>query len=99
MIKYTIQEIIDRATSFSLLEIVIQKECFLSAHLGLEAIKTLWLDTDPEGRFVSLKVTTSNESSVCASSGYSTREQLARGYFFEGIENIFKIKMRETKTK
>ena len=36
------------------------------------------VDTDPEERFVSFKITTSNESSFCASSGYSTREQLPR---------------------
>ena len=73
------------------------KGMLFGLHPGLEGITEI--DTDPEGRFVSFKVTTSNESSVCASSGYSTREQLARGYFFEGIENICKIKMRETKTK
>ena len=31
-------------------------------HLGLEGITEV--DTDPEGRFVSFKVTTSNESSL-----------------------------------
>ena len=59
MIKYTIQEIIDSVPSFSLLEILIQKECF---HLGLEGVTEV--DTDPKERFVSFKVTTSNESSL-----------------------------------
>ena len=36
---------------------------------------------------MSFKVTTSNESSVCASSGYNTRETLDRGCFFEGLQN------------
>ena len=61
MIKYTIQEIIDWAPSFSLLEIVIQKECFL---YFIWVLKVLEVETDPESRFVSFKVTTSNESSL-----------------------------------
>ena len=36
---------------------------------------------------MSFKVTTSNEKSVCASSGYNTREALDRGCFFEGLQN------------
>ena len=46
-------------------------------HLGLEGITEV--DTDPEGRFVSFKVTTS----LCAPSG----EQLTRERFFEGLQN------------
>ena len=61
MIKYTIQEIIDWAPSFSLLEIAIQKECFLCF---IWVLKVSEVDTDPERRFVSFKVTTSNESSL-----------------------------------
>ena len=61
MIKYTIQEIIDWAPSFSLLEIAIQKECFLCF---IWVLKVSEADTDPERRFVSFKVTTSNESSL-----------------------------------
>ena len=66
-------------------------------HLGLEGITAV--DTDPEGRFVSFKVTTSNESSVCASSGYSTREQLARGRFFEGLQNYMQNKNEGNENK
>ena len=61
MIKYTIQEIIDWVPSFSLLEIAIQKECFLCF---IWVLKVSEVDTDPERRFVSFKVTTSNESSL-----------------------------------
>ena len=49
MVKYTIQEIIDWASSFSLLEIEIQKMLFL-LHLGYEGMAEV--DTDPKGRFV-----------------------------------------------
>ena len=59
MIKYTIQEIIDWAPSFSLLEIAIQKECFLCF---IWVLKVSEVDTDPERRFVSFKVT--NKSSL-----------------------------------
>ena len=96
MIKYTIQEIIDWAPSFSLLEIVIQKECFL---LFIWVFKVSEVDTDPEKRFVSFKVTTSNESSFCAPSGYSTREQLARGRFFEGLQNYMHNKNEGNENK
>ena len=61
MIKYTIQEIIHCAPSFSLLDIVIQKKCFLCF---IWVLKVSEVDTDPESRFVSFKVTTSNESSL-----------------------------------
>ena len=44
---------------------------------------------------MSLKVTPSNESSVCAPSGYSTREQLAPGTILKDTKIICKIKMRE----
>ena len=38
---------------------------------------------------MSFKVTPSNDKVLCvyAPSGYSTREQLARGRFFEGLQN------------
>ena len=55
-------------------------------HLGVEG------DTDPKENFVSFKVTTSNQNSVCTPSGYSTREQLARGCFFEGLQKYIQNK-------
>ena len=44
------------------------------------------IESDPKRRFVSFKVTPSNDRVVCvyAPSGHNTREQLARGHFFEG---------------
>ena len=53
MITYTIQEILDWAPSFSLLEIAIQKECFLCF---ICVLKVSGVDTDPERRFVFIKV-------------------------------------------
>ena len=65
--------------------------------MGLEGVTEV--DTDPKERFASFKVTTSNQSSVCAPSEYSTREQLARGRFFEGLQKYMQKNMREMKTK
>ena len=49
----------------------------------------LKVDTDPKGSFVSFKFTPSNHRVLCvyAPSGHSTREQLDRGRFFEGLQN------------
>ena len=58
-------------------------------HLSLEGVTEV--DTDPKERFVSFKITTS----ICAPSEYSTREQLARGRFFEVIQKYIQIQMRE----
>ena len=66
-------------------------------HLGLEGVTEV--DTDPKERFVSFQVTTSNESSACAPSGYSTREQQARGHFFEGLQKYMQDKNEGMKTK
>ena len=61
MTKHTIQEIIDWAPSFSLLDIVTQKECFF---YFIWVLKLSEVDTDTKGRFVSFKVTPFNESSL-----------------------------------
>ena len=68
-------------------------------HLALEGITEV--DTDPKGRFVSFKVTPSNDRvlSVYAPSGYSTREQLARGCFFEGLQNYMENKNEGNENK
>ena len=51
-------------------------------------IWNLKVETAPKGRFVSFKFTSSNDRVICVYSplGYSTREQLDRGRFFEGIQ-------------
>ena len=61
MIQYSIKEIIDWVPSFSLLEIVTQKGCFFCF---IWVLKVPEVDTDPKGRFLSFKVTLSNESSL-----------------------------------
>ena len=47
------------------------------------------VDTNPKRKFVSFKVTPSNDRGLCvyAPSGHNTREELARGHFFEGLQN------------
>ena len=59
-------------------------------HLGLEGINEV--DTDPKGRIVSFKVTSSNDRVLYlyVPSVYSIREQLAMGRFFEGPQNYMK---------
>ena len=97
MTKYTIQEIIDWAPSFSLLEIAIQKECFLCF---IWVLKVSEVDTDPERRFVSFKVTTSNESFLfVAIQGIAPENSWLAGAFLKDYKIIRKIKMRAMKTK
>ena len=61
----------------------------------------LKVDTDPKGRFVSFKFTPSNDRVLCvyAPSGYSTREQLERELFFEGLQNYMKNKNKGNENK
>ena len=97
MIKYTMQEIIDWAPSFSLLEIAIQKECFLCF---IWVLKVSEVDTDPERRFLCFKVTTSNESSLfVALQGIAPENSWLAGAFLKDYKIIRQIKMREMKTK
>ena len=62
------------------------KVALVLLHLGLEGITEV--DTDQKGGFVSFKIT----HRVYATSGYSTREHLARGSFFKGLRNYIKSK-------
>ena len=52
---------IDWAPSFSLLEMVIEKECFLRF---IWFLKVSEVDADADRRFVSFTITTSNDSSL-----------------------------------
>ena len=67
--------------------------------LGLEDVTEA--DTDSERRFVSFNVTPSNDRVLCFydPSGHSTREQLARGYFFEGLQNYTENKNEGNESK
>ena len=67
-------------------------------HLGLEGITEV--DTDPKERFVSFKVTTSNESSLFVPlQGIAPENSWLGGAFLKDYKIICKIKMREMKTK
>ena len=67
-------------------------------HLGLECITEV--DTDTEGRFVSFKVTNSNESSLFVPLQDITPENSwLEGAFLKDYKFICKIKMMEVKTK
>ena len=98
MIKYAIYEIIDWALYFSLLEIVTQKECFFCFIWVLKV--SLRLTVIQKGgscplRLLPLMI----EFSVCAPSGCSTREQLARRRFFEGLQNYMQNKNEGNENK
>ena len=67
--------------------------------LGLTGITEV--DTDPNRKFVFFKVTLSDDRVLClyAPSGYSTRYQLARGRFFEGLQNYVENKNEGSENK
>ena len=89
MTKYTIQEIIDWVPSFSMLFLL---------HLSLERVTEV--ENDAKGRFMSFKVTTSNESSLFVPlQGIAPENSWLGGAFLKGYKIICKIKMREMKTK
>ena len=66
-----------------------------------QIISAIEVDTDLKSRFVSFKVTPSNDRVVCGytTSGHCIREQLVRGCFFQGLENYLEKNVREMKTK
>ena len=68
-------------------------------HLGLEGVTKV--GTNSKGRFASFKVTPSNDRVLCvyAPSGRSIMERLARGRLFERLKIIWRVKIREMKTK
>ena len=64
---------------------------FFLLHLGLEGITEV--DTDPKGRFVSFKVTTSNESSLFVPfQGIAPENSWLGERFFEGLQNYMQNK-------
>ena len=76
-----------------------KKGLFVLLHLGLEGVTKV--DTEPKEKFVFFKVTSSNDRvlSVCTPSSHSTREQLAKGRFFEGLQNYMKSKNEGNENK
>ena len=74
------------------------KEMLFLLHMGLEGVAEV--DTDPKERFVSFKVTTSNESSLFVPlQGIAPESSWLGGTFLKDYKNICKIKMMGTKTK
>ena len=67
-------------------------------HLGLEGITEV--DNDPKGRFVSFKVTPSNESTQSVPPpGIALEKSLQGDTFLKDYKIICKIKMKEMKAK
>ena len=67
-------------------------------HLSLEGVTEV--DTDPKERFVSFKVTTSDETSLLVIlQGIAPEGSWLVGAFLNDYKNICKIKIREMKTK
>ena len=67
-------------------------------HLGLEGVTEV--DNDPKERFVSFKVTTSNESFLFVPlQSIAPESSWLGGTFLKDYKSICKIKMREMKTK
>ena len=67
-------------------------------HLGLEGVTEV--DTDPKGRFVSFKVTPSNDRVLCVYAlGIAPGNSCLEGLSLKDYKIIWKIKMREMKTK
>ena len=68
-------------------------------HLGLECV--IEVEIDPKGRLVSFRLALFNDRVLCvyATSGYSTREQLDRGRFFEGLQNYMENKYKGNENK
>ena len=75
------------------------KALLFKLYLGLEDVTEV--DNDLKGRLVSFRVALSNERVLCvyAPSGDSTREQLARGRFFEELQNCMEDKNKENEKK
>ena len=69
--------------------------------LNLGLVGIIEVDTDPKGRFVSFKVTPSKDRVLCvhAPLGHSTREEVARGRFFEGLQNYMENKNEGNENK
>ena len=67
-------------------------------HLGLEGVTEV--DTEPKGRFVSFKFTPSNDRVLCVYGlGIAPGNSCLEGVSLKDYKIIWKIKMREMKTK
>ena len=68
-------------------------------HPGFDDVTEV--DIDPKVRFVSFKIAPLNDRVFCAyaPSGHSTREQLARERFFEGLQTYMENKTEGNENK
>ena len=74
------------------------KRLLVLLNLGLEGVTKV--DTDPKGRFVSFKVTPSNDRVLCVYAlGMAPGNTCLEGISLMDYKIIWKIKMREMKTK
>ena len=98
MIKHTIKETSDWASIFFSPGDSHTKGIPFLLHLSLESVTEV--DTDPKGRFVYFKVTTSNECSLFVPLQVIAPENnWLGGTFLKDCKTICKIKMREMKRK
>ena len=98
MIKHAIQKINDWTSSFSFLEIATQEECIFCFIWVLKVSLRLTL-IQKRGLCPLTVLPLMIEFSVCAPSGYSTREQLARERFFERLQNYMQNKNEGNENK
>ena len=54
-------------------------------HLGLHGVTKV--ESDPKGRFASFKVIPFNDRVLCVCAPWGHRTRLAKGRFFEGLQN------------
>ena len=75
------------------------KRMLVLLHPGFDDVTEV--DIDPKGRFVSFKVAPLNDRIFCvyAPSGHNTREQLARGRFFEGLQTYIETRTEGNENK
>ena len=75
------------------------KEFIVQLHPSLEVVTEV--DTDLKGRFVSFKVSHSNNRVLCfyAPSRHNTREQLVKARFFERLQNYMENKYEGNENK
>ena len=97
MIKYTIQEIIDWVPSFSLLEILIQKECFFCFIWVLKV--SLRLTLIQKGGLCPLRLLPLMRVLFVPLQGIAPENSWLGDAFLKDYKIICKIEMREMKTK
>ena len=74
------------------------KGLLVLSHLALEGVTEV--DTDPKGRFMSIKVTLSNDRTLCVYAlGIAPGNSCLEGVSLKDCKIIWKMKMKEMKAK